>query len=205
MIRTSACFVQLCGNATVYCPEGSAVPVVVPSGSYSTPEASDASLRDGAAVCPAGMYCVGGVKVCSRRSSQSCCAQALALYRVCGVQTCAIRIVCLCSLTCRSAGTVSSGYLVQHHRPVCSLHPALCSRLHLRGGVYDAGTCTLRISRRTLCAGCVGGGPRAVRVLFLGRSCQRHHTCGYLAVSCPQQQWRRRGVLSLWVRQHGAL
>jgi hypothetical protein len=66
------CFVhavaQPCGNVTVYCPEGSAGPVAVPSGSYSTPEASDASLRDGAAVCLAGMYCVGGVKVCARRS-----------------------------------------------------------------------------------------------------------------------------------------
>jgi hypothetical protein len=57
---------QPCGNSTVYCPEGSAGPVAVPSGSYSTPEASDASLRDGAAVCPSGMYCVGGVKVCHR-------------------------------------------------------------------------------------------------------------------------------------------
>ncbi len=43
-----------------YCPVQSARPVPVPTGSYSTPEASHATVRSQAQVCPAGHYCTLG-------------------------------------------------------------------------------------------------------------------------------------------------
>ena len=53
-----------CGNASVYCPEGSSVPRTVGTGNYSiggpTPE-----QRSGEAVCPLGSYCVDGTLVSS--------------------------------------------------------------------------------------------------------------------------------------------
>ena len=51
-----------CGNASVYCGTGSAVSVAVPQGSYSTPEAADATQRTGVSVCGPGQYCVAGVR-----------------------------------------------------------------------------------------------------------------------------------------------
>ena len=50
----------VCGNASVYCPGGSSSPSLVPPGSYSTPEAGNASLRSGVAQCQSGEYCVAG-------------------------------------------------------------------------------------------------------------------------------------------------
>jgi hypothetical protein len=55
--------VQPCGNSTVYCPEGSAAPTPVLAGSYSTPEAAEASLRNNSSLCPMGTYCLDGLKV----------------------------------------------------------------------------------------------------------------------------------------------
>jgi hypothetical protein len=63
-VRVCACVrAQACGNASVFCVEGSAQPAVVPSGSFSTPEAGSAATRTGTALCFAGFTCSGGVQV----------------------------------------------------------------------------------------------------------------------------------------------
>ena len=51
-----------CGNASVYCPEGSGIPVLVSLGNYSLggPQPDQHTME---AACPAGSYCLGGVKV----------------------------------------------------------------------------------------------------------------------------------------------
>ncbi len=67
-----------CGNASVYCPEGSAFPLPVGIGNYSlsstTPDVSVAQAR-----CPQGAYCVDGVKV---RSQVCLCSATTATVRV---------------------------------------------------------------------------------------------------------------------------
>ena len=52
-----------CGNATVYCPVGSDLPLSVPAGWYSTPDgAAPTATRVGIRICAAGEYCVAGVR-----------------------------------------------------------------------------------------------------------------------------------------------
>ncbi len=50
------------GNATVYCPEGSAFPLLVDSGSYSLGGPAP-NLNSAQARCPVGSYCQEGRKV----------------------------------------------------------------------------------------------------------------------------------------------
>ena len=52
-----------CGNASVYCPEGSGLPLPVAIGYYSLggPSLEQQSQQ---AVCPSGSYCVNGTMVC---------------------------------------------------------------------------------------------------------------------------------------------
>jgi hypothetical protein len=53
-----------CGNLTVFCPQGSGAPVLVPSGWYSLPEdAASATRRTGAVPCAAGEFCEGAVRL----------------------------------------------------------------------------------------------------------------------------------------------
>ena len=63
-----------CGGAQYYCPEGSAAPAPVPLGYYSVGGVSSRQ-QSGIALCPAGSYCVDGVKV-HRGSVQHCCTRA---------------------------------------------------------------------------------------------------------------------------------
>ena len=51
---------MVCGNASVYCPAGSAVPQSVTAGYYSS-GGTTASTRVQQAVCTSGSYCVAGV------------------------------------------------------------------------------------------------------------------------------------------------
>jgi hypothetical protein len=53
--------VSACGNATVYCPAGSGLPVSVSSGHYSVPVSGALTNRTGQLPCPAGSYCTAGV------------------------------------------------------------------------------------------------------------------------------------------------
>jgi hypothetical protein len=57
------CVPQVCGNATVYCPEGSAAPVPVPVGYYSTPVSGNPATRTDSSLCSKGATCSGGVQV----------------------------------------------------------------------------------------------------------------------------------------------
>ena len=52
-----------CGNASVYCPEGSGLPLPVAIGYYSLggPSSQQQSQQ---AVCPSGAYCTNGTLVC---------------------------------------------------------------------------------------------------------------------------------------------
>jgi hypothetical protein len=62
-----------CGNASVYCPVGSPLPVVAPPGYYTvngetvigqiSAVVSDEETRGKILVCPKGHYCTGGVKI----------------------------------------------------------------------------------------------------------------------------------------------
>jgi hypothetical protein len=65
------------GAAAVFCPEGTAGPVAVGVGNYSTGGPANAPhRRTGQAVCPAGLYCQGGVAVsvcvCKHRLTRPC-------------------------------------------------------------------------------------------------------------------------------------
>ena len=55
-----------CGNASVYCPQGSAFPRIVPDGFYSIVEGQDdddsEDLKSAIALCPKGFYCQNGNK-----------------------------------------------------------------------------------------------------------------------------------------------
>jgi hypothetical protein len=51
-----------CGSIALYCPAGSAAPLVVAAGRYSTPESADPVLRWSTSACPPGQWCVGGVR-----------------------------------------------------------------------------------------------------------------------------------------------
>jgi hypothetical protein len=48
----------LCGNATVYCPEGSSAPSLAPAGYYTAPESSAFAIV--ALECPPGSFCSNG-------------------------------------------------------------------------------------------------------------------------------------------------
>ena len=50
-----------CGGTNFYCPQGSAQPVQVSTGFYSTPATAPAALRTGQAPCPTGRACADGV------------------------------------------------------------------------------------------------------------------------------------------------
>jgi hypothetical protein len=70
-----------CGNATRYCPAGSAVPLVVDAGFYTTPETGSAANRTGESICLKGSYCTGGLRLpcpagtySSSIGSESCAA-----------------------------------------------------------------------------------------------------------------------------------
>jgi hypothetical protein len=54
---------QVCGNASVYCPEGSFVQARVTTGYYTIGNDGDSlnTTRVGQALCPVGHYCTGGV------------------------------------------------------------------------------------------------------------------------------------------------
>jgi hypothetical protein len=75
-----------CGDASVYCPAGSGLPLGVPLGWFSTPDDvdSDPAYRTGASTCVAGEYCVGGVRrdcpggTYSGSAGQTTCDQCLA-------------------------------------------------------------------------------------------------------------------------------
>jgi hypothetical protein len=51
-----------CGNSTVFCPAGAAVPVAAPVGRYTVPEDGPPSVRVGTAPCVAGEYCAAGLR-----------------------------------------------------------------------------------------------------------------------------------------------
>ena len=51
-----------CGSVDKYCPAGSGSPIDVSEGYYSGPESANESNRSEQTICPAGSYCVNGVK-----------------------------------------------------------------------------------------------------------------------------------------------
>ena len=51
-----------CGSADKYCPAGSGSPIDVSEGYYSGPEDSNEANRSEQTICPAGSYCIDGVK-----------------------------------------------------------------------------------------------------------------------------------------------
>jgi hypothetical protein len=85
-IGSTLALAQACGNATVYCPSGSALPSPVLIGWYTTPdgEFDPVSHRSSAVQCAAGEFCVGGIRApCeggkySGTPGQTSCAQCLA-------------------------------------------------------------------------------------------------------------------------------
>ena len=61
--RNFSCGAGMAEPAAWYCPAGSGARLAVGDGYFSTDEAGDPTLRAGRLVCPAGVYCSGGVKV----------------------------------------------------------------------------------------------------------------------------------------------
>ena len=86
-------YTQACGNASVFCPDGSSVPQVVPNGSYSI--GVSPSTRFGTALCAAGLYCAFGVSVSAVRAAlcvRCCyCCVKLVLISAC---RCAVPVRC---------------------------------------------------------------------------------------------------------------
>lgn len=52
-----------CGNVNYYCPRGSAYPLEVSAGYYSTGGNADNRTRSGQAICPQGSYCVNSISI----------------------------------------------------------------------------------------------------------------------------------------------
>jgi hypothetical protein len=85
-IGSTLALAQACGNATVFCPSGSALPLPVLVGWYTTPDGQfdPVSRRSSAVQCAAGEFCVGGIRApCeggkySGTPGQTSCAQCLA-------------------------------------------------------------------------------------------------------------------------------
>ena len=59
-IGSTSTYANDCGNATVYCPTGSIVPILVDDGYYSAPLYIDEKNRFQQWICPIGSYCVSG-------------------------------------------------------------------------------------------------------------------------------------------------
>merc|ERR1711968_32149 len=72
-----------CGNVTVYCPEGSSIPLAVPAGYYSVSsdgndildvgsvqDEHDEDLRSAVVECPKGWYCPGQTDSVSQASGR---------------------------------------------------------------------------------------------------------------------------------------
>jgi hypothetical protein len=91
--------------------------------------------------------------------------------------------VLLCSV---STDPLCPRHVVQRHRTACSLHPALCTRVHLCCRVHLANASTLWITRSVLPTRSWAVDPSAGRFLLLGWARRRHYPSRGLSVPSPQ-------------------
>jgi hypothetical protein len=135
----------VCGNVSVYCPQGSLAPALVTPGYYSAPASGVATNATNtmarALDCPAGFYCVdgeryacpGGTSQASLRSSRAEDCSACAAGSYCPVGTASPLACGNDTVYCPAAAPlplrVEPGYYTQG-TPGARFAASLCSRGH---------------------------------------------------------------------------
>lgn len=114
--QTSSPYGFPCGKASVYCPQGAAIPTPVPSGYYGVGSSVDKHVA--IEICPVGFYCLDGLKY-------SCPAGTFGAQT--GLSTPNCSDLCPAGFYCPTATILPHSYPcpieASHYCPVGSSHP----------------------------------------------------------------------------------
>ncbi|GBG24702.1 Protein O-linked-mannose beta-1,2-N-acetylglucosaminyltransferase 1 [Hondaea fermentalgiana] len=132
-----------CGSASVYCPEGSAEPVPVDEGFYSTPLSVAENVRTSQTVCPKGSYCTGGKKYACPAGNY---APSIGLPS-CASYVCAAGYYCPEGSTSSTAGPCYEGEVEPEHPAIYYCPAGTTAPLEVLDGYYSTPESALPIYR----------------------------------------------------------